>query len=175
MLELLHANEGAITALATVVIGVFTFTLWFTARNQLRHTRKIERAYLTCGGDYTRDLKGAIVLNPAGKRMFQVHVGNYGKTPAFVSDYDVHFAKLDDLRPEAFARPVSPSRRHEDRLAPGGHTKVIIDIEIPGNEDVVYGAFWYQDIWKKDHTFRFLLRLGEIRTLSNVIDVHEDY
>jgi hypothetical protein len=171
----MKVHDGSVTAIATAVIGVFTFTLWLTARNQLRHTREIERAYLTCGGDYTRDRQGQIVVNNAGKRLFQVHVGNYGKTPAFVSSYDVHFAKLDDLRPEAFARPVSPSRRHEDRLAPGGHTKAIIDIEIPGNEDVVYGAFWYQDIWKKDHMFRFLLRLGPERTLSDVTEVHEDY
>jgi hypothetical protein len=171
----LNEHHGLVTGIATAVIALFTLTLWWNSDNQLQHTREIERAYLTAGGNYTRDKQGQIVVTDTGKRSFQVHVGNYGKTPAYVSHYDVHFAKVDDLRPETFARPVSPSRRHEDRLAPGGHTKAIIDIEIPGNEDVVYGAFWYQDIWKKDHMFRFLLRLGPERTWSNVTEVHEDY
>jgi hypothetical protein len=135
-------------------------------------------AYATGGGDYARDpLTGAIVVRN-GKQVFQVHVGNYGKTPLFLSHYDVRSAKLGDLKSEAqvLCRPVGKVHAFSDRLAPGGHEKAIGEYEIPVGDDVIYGAFWYQDIWRNgDHQFRFILLLGPTRTWSTVAGVHQGY
>ena len=119
----LKVHDGIVTAIATAVIAAFTFTLWLTGRNQLRHTREIERAYVTGGGNYAKDpLTGAIVVRN-GKQVFQVHVGNYGKTPLFLSHYDVHSAKLGDLKAEAqvLCRVVDKVHPFSDRLAPGAY------------------------------------------------------
>jgi hypothetical protein len=62
------------------------------------------------------------------------------KTPLFLSHYDVHSAKLGDLKAEAqvLCRVVHWVHPFSDRLAPGGHTKVIGEHEIPIGDDVVY-------------------------------------
>jgi hypothetical protein len=38
-------NNGAITALAGVVVAIFTLTLWWSTRTQFKHVREVERAY----------------------------------------------------------------------------------------------------------------------------------
>ena len=62
------------------------------------------------------------------------------KTPLFLSHYDVHSAKLGDLKAEAqvLCRVVDKVHPFSDRLAPGDHTKVIGEYEIPIGDDVVY-------------------------------------
>jgi hypothetical protein len=174
----LDLHHGFVTGVATAVIALFTLTLWWNSDNQLQHTREIERAYVTGGGNYAKNrLTGAIVVRN-GKQVFEVHVGNYGKTPLFLSHYDVRSAKLSDLKSEAkvLCRPVDKVHPFSDRLAPGGHTKAIGEYEIPIGDDVVYGAFWYQDIWReKEHRFRFILALGPNDTHSTVSGVHKEY
>jgi hypothetical protein len=172
----LDLHHGFVTGVATAVIALFTLTLWWNSDNQLQHTREIERAYATGGGDYLRDLVRAIVVRN-GKQVFEVHVANYGKTPLFLSHYDVHSAKLSDLKSEAqvLCRVVDKVHAFSDRLGPG-HTKAIGEYEIPVGDDVVYGSFWYQDIWReKDHQFRFILNLGATQTWSTVTGVHKGY
>ena len=58
------------------------------------------------------------------------------KTPLFLSHYDVHSAKLGDLKAEAqvLCRVVHWVHPFSDRL----HTKVIREYESPIGDDVVY-------------------------------------
>jgi len=154
--------------LGLVIVAIFQAGLFvwqlFYMREGVRDARKaaeaakataeyiprVERAYLTGGGP--------VVVGPDG-RFFRVEVANYGKTPAFVSAFDVHFATLAQV--QAGPRPVNPSRPYDDRLPADNSTKAIDFIAIPPGTEVIYGAFWYQDWMKREHIFRFILRIGE--------------
>jgi hypothetical protein len=70
---------------------LFTIVLGITGWSQLRHGQKVERAYLTGGGDIVVDLAGKPVLDGQGRKQFRVDVGNYGKTPAYFTHYDYTF------------------------------------------------------------------------------------
>lgn len=184
--EFIHTNEDAIIAFFTIILALSTIALWIATSDivrsaerasqaQLGHAREVERAYVTGGGDIMRDMRDAPIM-PNGKRIFRIDVGNYGKTPAFLRAYDFHFARLADLQAETTARPVAPRWKHEDRLAPSGHTKSIRTAEVPAGDDAVYGAIWYRDIWQeRDYEFRFILSLSADRSRPNVTGVHQDY
>src|SRR5258707_11528114 len=47
--------------------------------------------YVTGGGDF---------VNEWGKEFFRLDVENHGKTPAFMTAYDLQFAKLTELQEE---------------------------------------------------------------------------
>jgi hypothetical protein len=108
----------------------------------------VERAYLTGGGP--------IELSD-GQRRFRVEVANYGKTPAFLHHFDVKFATLAQVN--AGPSPVEPLWPFDDRIAADNKTRPIAAIPIPDWAEVVYGAFYYRDWLKREHTFRFILRL----------------
>jgi hypothetical protein len=164
-------NHAAIEALST--FGVFVFTialvvstllLWKAGENQLviaertanaamasaEHIPRVERAYLTGGGP-VRTL-------PGGQREFRIEVENHGKTPAYLCAFDVHFSTLMDVREGP--QEVFPVRLFDDRIKPGGHLKPLDWIPFTRQDaDVIYGAFWYQDLLKREHIFRFILRI----------------
>jgi hypothetical protein len=168
-------HDSLITAIATGVIAWFTVTMARNSSNQLAHGRDVERAYLTGGGD--------VVENNAGVEVFRLDVENHGKTPAFMFAYDVQFAKLVNLQGESSAREVRPQHRHIDGLSPGGARKKIrTSVGRADDDDAVFGAVWYEDIWGDTHLSRFILRIapepdikGEGLTRVDVDGVHEDY
>jgi hypothetical protein len=43
----------------------------------------------------------------------------------------------------------------------------------PGAE-VVYGTFYYKDIWKDEHKFRFVMRVDG-QTRPDITGVHDDF
>lgn len=132
---------SVVTAVATAVIAYFTRTLWRTNENQLAHARTSDRAYLTGGGD---------IEDRDSRQFFRFDVENHGKTPAFTIAYDVQFAKLEELRREyPKAREVCKRHPHIDGISPTGARKEIYtDIRRTLDEDAVYGAVWYYDIWE---------------------------
>jgi hypothetical protein len=76
--EVVEDHDPAITALSTAVIAAFTFTIWLTSGSQLRHARKVERAYVNAGfGGYD---DGQLYAN----------VNNYGKTPALIENISLN-------------------------------------------------------------------------------------
>jgi hypothetical protein len=126
-----------------------------------------ERPYLTGGGDISRI---------GGGMLFRLEVANYGKTPAYLSDFDIQFVTLK----EAQAKLLKVCCRHQfdDRIAPGPRPKVLGFFPVPDDtsEVVVYGAFWYRDLQKHEHIFRFILRFGpDGHTRTDVPGVDEDY
>src|SRR5262245_48958437 len=70
-----------ITAMATAVSALFAFTIFLINWRQLRHTRNVERAYISGGGP----LDG----NDPNKFIFTV------KTPGILTEYAVEFCPLD--------------------------------------------------------------------------------
>jgi len=128
--------------------------------------RRGQRAYLTGGGD----------VEPTGadKRCFRVEVANYGKTPAFLSHFDVQFAKAAEV--EAGPRQVSRRYPFDDRIPADNNTKVLDRIAVPPNTEIIFGAFWYQDTEKREHIFRFILRIAQDgHTRPDVAGVDSSY
>ena len=109
----------------------------------------MERAYLTGGGDI--EWRGL-------RRGFRVDVANYGKTAAYLAGFYVCFAtraELNARRPRRYFRSV-----FDDRIPPGGVTRSIAHIEFNHPDaEFIYGGFFYRDLQKKRHVFRFILRI----------------
>src|SRR5262245_17900728 len=151
-----------ITAMATAVSALFAGTIWWINRRQLKHTRNVERAYISGGGPLDR--------NDPNKFIFTVN--NYGKTPGTLTEYAVEFCPLDDIPsiPAYQARGYKRMGFH-DRIPPGGikETRAVAAIDIPPlpRPLLVYGRYWFQDIWKKRHTSGFVLVVH-----SNGTDAH---
>jgi hypothetical protein len=131
----------------------------------------MERPYLTGGGD---------VESRGGRKHFRVEVANYGKTAAYLTDYEVQFANtLADVQKKP-QRIYKPRKQFvfDDRIAPDNKTKVIGYREvIPPNAKIIYGCFWYTDWRKKSRYFRFILSVDTSgwRTFPDVARVHNSY
>ena len=110
-----------------------------------------------------------------GHRLFRFEVGNLGKTPAFMYEYALQFATLDEVcrthipfEPHTFVDQFPPGERNRPTDAP---------IRITRSEaDVAFGAVWYRDIWGESHYSRFILRIAANgQTHSNVPGVDSAY
>lgn len=168
------------TALGTIVIGFFTATLW-RSTDQIRRAgdkqlkvsrqirkaahaanekvKEVERAYLTGGGGQ----KGGVT--------FHVEVGNYGKTPAFLDQYAVESCELEYLP----AEPIYHRRTFVDRIPPGSTKRLTEFAPSMGANPIVYGRFWYRDIWNEHHSFGFILALRNKRSHPDVQGVSDSY
>jgi hypothetical protein len=155
---------------ATIALTVVAITQLSQSRRELAHTQEIERAYLTGGGPNSL----------VGPYFFHPEVANYGKTPAVVFAYDIRFTKAGQIDTTK-ALPVDPERwPYDDRIPPGAYQPHRIGEPIPvvpSDADFIYGAFWYRDIWKDEHIFRFILRIKSRRTWPDVSpkEAHSDY
>jgi hypothetical protein len=165
-------------ALFTLALTVSTTYLWIAARDSTDKLISMERPYLTGGGDFET------------KRGFRLDVENHGKTPAFMTGYDIRFAKLKELEEEtkqnkAIRRLCKNRFRHMDGISPGGARKnIFTQIPIESDADIVFGAVYYRDaILGDEHDSRFLLRIAPSRDipgegltrLDGVKDVSEKY
>jgi hypothetical protein len=72
LVKFLDAISPAVTAIATVLIALFTATIWGINRSQLAHGRRVDRAYVN--GGWGRHIDGKLYAN----------INNDGKTPATV-------------------------------------------------------------------------------------------
>jgi hypothetical protein len=147
-------HHDVIIAASTFVIGFFTFTLWRVNRKQLKHTREIERAYLVGGGGVTKEAPHTFVLD----------VANYGKTPASVKAFAVEICPIKELPSKPKYLELLYKRKiFVDEIAPGQRKAIwtkpvsVPDVENP----IIYGRFWFKDIWKQDRYFSFILAVKE--------------
>ena len=186
-----YPNEisAGITALATAIVAWFTATIWLINRSQLIHGRQVERAYVSGGGapgveehdlgtettespmigggSRTRHL--GIERRPTGA--FVVCVNNYGKTPAELQWVGIGFC-------EAEAIPESPSYRFVyrwDWIQPGDRGRPVFPVGIPKNTTVVYGRFYYLDIFGGRHSSGFINEIGMERNRSDPIPAPAAY
>jgi len=155
-LEFVEVNHGPLTALATIALAIFTTTLWRATSKLVKHTPKVERAYISGGGRYRIDPNtGAIDF-----RRFVLTVQNYGKTPGTVIAYAAFVADRTNLppRPAYLAPGFTPTPFHGVYQL-GGPTQPISD-DTPvsvGANPIAYGRMWYTDIFDKVHYFSFAL------------------
>jgi hypothetical protein len=143
----------------TARLAVVTFMLYWSTRQIATDAMEIskgttktlvsmERPYVTVGGEYKRDRKWQRILrNSAGKRFFRLEIGNYGKTPALLTAYEVRFAKLATVQATESDIDRKNGTPHPDWLAPRERHKVIADDIVfdPVTDQVVYGAIWYRN------------------------------
>jgi hypothetical protein len=154
------------TALFTAVLTGSTIGLWYVtyriaydADESSKTLISMERPYVTGGGDFE---------NEWGKELFRLDVENHGKTAAFMTGYDLQFAKLADLQTEyPKVRPVRENQfRHIDGISPQGARKEIrTQRQKSGDDDVVFGAVYYRDIFDRPHHSRFILRIAPWREI----------
>ena len=102
LFSFLYDSRDAVTAVATVFIALFTFTLWWATSSLLRHGREVERAYVSGGGP----------LVDGDPNMLAFTVDNYGKTPAIMLEYAVEFCRYMPFLLCQLTTPLTISEGH---------------------------------------------------------------
>lgn len=84
-LDFLDAHDGAITAVATIFIGLFTIVLACIGSRANRHFKATERAYVTMSHTTPAKVGVPSALHIVeDKAIVTIEVKNYGRTPADV-------------------------------------------------------------------------------------------
>jgi hypothetical protein len=152
---------GIFTLSAAGATAYFTFTIWSVNRSQLTHARHVERAYVSGGGAADNHFN------------FNLTINNYGKTPAMLTHYAVNFCDRRKIPPVPTYRVI----RHIATFPPGERARAIVSVPIPTSlpEPVVYGRFWYTDIWGEAHNFGFILNPKNSRFEDEVPDAYTSW
>jgi hypothetical protein len=84
-----------------------------------------------------------------------------------LTGYDLQFAKLADLQKDTKVWSVTENRfRHIDGISPqGGRKEIRTQREKASDDDVVFGAIYYSDIFRRPHHSRFILRIARWRDI----------
>jgi hypothetical protein len=142
-------HNGGITALASIVVAAFTATIWGINYSQLTHGRRVERAYVN--GGWGRYIDGRLYAN----------INNDGKTSATVHHMVLEILPLAGL---PHTPPVLPRTFVNYNLEPykrdffSDHVFVEWDgLYEPAR--VLYGRFWYKDVFGEEHESGFLLHV----------------
>jgi hypothetical protein len=156
-------NSNRIAAISTAVSALFAGTIWWVNRRQLKHTRNVERAYISGGGPLAKDDPDTFIFT----------VNNYGKTPGVLIEYAVEFCPLNAIPSiPAYAKRGYKRQAFHDRIPPGGisETRPVAFVNIPPlpRPLLVYGRYWFEDIWKKRHTSGFVLVIRDDGTDAHV-------
>lgn len=181
LLERMKGHDDAITAISTVVIAAFTIVLGLAAYYQYHHAREVDRAYLTVGGDLELLPPSPTQLLP--QPAFRLEIENIGRSAAFITSYDIHFTTTAQvLRPQPARSVNEQAEILDDRLGPAGSNHSSFKkiktgkVRTNSNDDIVYGAVWYTDIWQKPHHTRFILSIHQDgHTRPNVGNVDDEY
>jgi hypothetical protein len=130
----------------------------------------VERAYISGGGGPTTQtiiqpatasgLPASTVVVPTGN--FTLCINNHGKTPGEITEYGIGFC-------DASAIPAAPSYQFvhfQGYIAPGTNGHPIDYVQIPTNlnRPVVYGRFYYRDIFGGNHSCGFVLEITDLNS-----------
>jgi hypothetical protein len=160
------------TAAATVVIAWFTATIFGINKSQLAHSHQIERAYVSGGASIQWEQTGhwsapahaggpiKQILNP---RWLVITVDNHGKTPAKVGNIAASVCGESELpKPSELEADYLRSMRLVDlNVAPettGLQTRLLFDFTEAAGK-IVYGRFYYTDIYRAPHSSGFILKV----------------
>jgi hypothetical protein len=173
--SLLTVLATLVTALAALATAYFTATIWSINRNQLRHARQVERAYISGGGGYLSYVSddGTHV----DTTQFVLTVQNYGKTPATVTAYAVFVVDRAKLPLEpAYLNPGFAPTRFNGVYQFGSPTSPITQTAVPpGPNPIAYGRLWYTDIYGGRHLFSFALPIRNPADHSSLADISRAY
>ena len=156
------AHEMRQTTQATIQAAKATEN---SAKDALKHSHKIERAYISAGG-FRRFIPQAESTGSREIRMidsgkFEFDVNNYGKTPGTVFRIGWGFCEAGDI-PDI--EPVYHSKYCNSRINPGtsGLPFEIIDIPPDLINPAVYGRVYYETIFGDRFSSGFLYRIPPI-------------
>ncbi len=143
-------------ALFTALLFVSTTALWWSTRQlwsvtkvAAEHIPRVERAYFSGGGPLI-----------AGGQQLAFTIDNYGKTPGVLVEYAVEFCPLNNIPPvPAYLAPNYQRTRWHGVIKPDTLGLPITAIPIPNipRPILIYGRYWYRDIWNKPHDSGFVL------------------
>jgi hypothetical protein len=146
--QFLDAIAPALTALATVFIGGFTATIWWANKEQIRHNRQTERAYLWPGfaGHLGRR------FTEEGRAAWNISLLNTGRTVgiiteiyhALVSEADHAAGRFRYTRITDIGELVPPSRPTEE--IPSG-----VVVEVREGSRISCGYIVYTDVYGDTH------------------------
>jgi hypothetical protein len=142
-------KNAVITAFATIAIAALTGTIWAVNKSQLAHARRVDRAYVN--GGWGRYEDGKLYAN----------INNDGKTPATVHHMVLAILPLAGLpsTPPALPRTfVNYNLEPYKREFFSDHVFVEWD-GLHEPERVLYGRFWYTDVFGEEHESGFLLHV----------------
>jgi hypothetical protein len=140
------AKHAVITALATAVIAAFTCMLWYANREQTKRHREVERAYIWGGGGLDKNNPNILVLT----------VNNYGKTPGLLTEFAVGFCHRTSI-------PATPTysiqEQFHDWIPPIAEMiRQVRSVGLPPfPEPLIFGRFWFRDVWDVKHSIGFIL------------------
>jgi hypothetical protein len=197
-----HSNEGAITAFATLLIAIFTLTLWRStdklwdaSKRQLAHSedtaKRQLRAYVAatitgCDDPKTED----------GIFTFHLEIKNTGQTPAhdlkvifrtavidhpFSENFDFTIPDMENASVSALgAGRITLSRSPSDPMTPD--TWKQISSENSGKRLCTYGTITYRDIFNDPqytnicsvHLIEIDQKTGRMSVTGRVADRHND-
>jgi hypothetical protein len=179
-----HGFEFLIAAF-TLALAAFTWRLASATLRLVTHTPQIERAYVSGGGspivnivqrssEFFQALNGLGIPNPptlVPTGEFQLIVNNHGKTAAEILEYGIGFCEAETIP----SQPNYTVTNFQRWIAPGTNGHPIIKIPIPQEfaRPVIYGRFYYKDIFRDQHSAGFILELD--RTASKSILAPEEY
>jgi hypothetical protein len=156
--QFLDAIAPALTALATAFIGGFTATIWWANKEQIRHNRQTERAYLWPGfashlGRRTQD----------GGATWNISILNTGRTAgifteiyhAFVSERDYAIGRFRYTQVTDRGEIIPPMRPGEEM--PSG-----IIVSVPTGTMISCGYIVYTDVYGERHEQAWKHRLHAI-------------
>ena len=146
-------DHNWVTAIATAASAVFAATIWWVNWRQLRHTRAVERAYISGGGPLDTDDLNTLHFhrqqlreNTRSARGVCRGVLSARQNPAG-----------SGIRPSGLSahhHQRSHSARRDQRDARNSTIGNFAPLPRPL---LVYGRYWFTDIWKKTHTSGFVL------------------
>lgn len=129
VLQILDDHSELVTAVATIAIAAFTYTLYVTTRLQLKHNRLVERAYVKVS-----PTPPGVSFGPApGQISISLEIRNHNSTPASVTDVLV----TADILPNGQALPEIPPYR---RSHAGDTTAFLVS-----NDYFFFNALMYLD------------------------------
>ena len=166
--EFLNYYAAAIAALATIALGIFTFTLWRATNGMLQSSRISERAYVLAGpggGDGPDGRRMITNQTPdwqPSEMMIRLQLKNHGKTPASIERMCWCVRPLGGLPLEPVYEDWQPGGMglSQDELFP---TRVYKTYSFLWTEPyVAYGRVEYRDVFNELHYSGFLLHIVKI-------------
>jgi hypothetical protein len=181
-----HENGDALVAGFTLVLAFSTILLWFATRDVVtsaeKNSRIVERAYIAGGG--IRQIIVAPV--PGAPNQFrqtvtndwEFRVANHGKTMGeLITPVEWNFCDLAAV-PNLPKRPsYIYSKPFNDKVLPGTADRPLFATPILGSypNPVIYGRYWYLDVWGAKCETRFILRILPNQPIPEQIDAPIEY
>jgi hypothetical protein len=155
-------------AVISSAAAILQFVILFVTILVLRQNMKItERAYVSGGGYFPAEDESTYLKG----EMFQLMVNNYGKTPAYVSRAEIGYL----CSTCGFLPDPPPKGKHYDignTIAPG-EKGLETDIKLSRQDmtgDIIFGRFFYEDIFAK----RWWSRRPKVRSSGFILKIMPD-